>query len=88
MEELSQVGVSGSHLQCKDCMGEHRTQGQRCIAHLEGVAMGREDVQDELRICGDVPNGRSGLQRCWRSKVLPLQRAVQGAEIGPSAEHL
>lgn len=45
------------------------------VWHLQCIAIGREDVQDLLRIPGNVLNWRPGLQWCRCSKCLPLKKS-------------
>ena len=44
----------------------------RTLANLQGIAIGRKDVQYLLCVPGDVLQWRSGLQRGRRSKILAL----------------
>ena len=44
----------------------------RTLAHLQGIAIGRKDVQYLLSVPGDVLEWRPGLQRRRRSEILAL----------------
>ena len=50
--------------------------------YFQRIAIGGEDVQNLLCICGYVLDGRPWLQRRWRPKVLPLHGGSQAADVG------
>ena len=51
-------------------------QSVRTLANLQGIAVGRKDVQYLLCIPGDVLEWRPGLQRGRRSKILALNGRI------------
>ena len=51
-------------------------QSVRTLANLQGIAVGRKDVQYLLCIPGDVLQWRPGLQRGRRSKILALNGRI------------